>query len=251
MGKNKTGVKDEVAETIRIYLVHKLRFWPLIYLVAAIIIVLASEDQNMKTLSIYSGAAISISFILFCLLGHRIISKKFQIKKYLISLDNTIRFWEERTAFYEDKKGTILNTDSLLIEPWPIISRNMEKILSEAIKIKQSINDQNEGYKESLHLAISLYNYLCSRFHQVGLEAKLYEPLKIIQNNLKNSEERTLAAISFFESCKTEHERLPELANGYKKNLVNLADYEIARCNEEIGHIKNKKNQAVLMLENL
>lgn len=242
-------IKLSMASTTRIYIAAKTLFAPLLAIAIPVPIVFLVNNQAIKTYSLIGGGGLFLAFILFYIFCPKIISKKFQLKKYIAELSGQTDVWEKRIKDYKDRINIIVNQDALSISPFPEISKGMQKVFSESVKLMQNIN---ENFETSTRQVVEQYNNLCLQYVATGEESPLYKSLKTVTETLKKSHnERFAAATAFFESCKVEQKNLPIRAGAYKAKLIDMRLAEIARCEKEIDRIKDKKNQAALMLESL
>jgi len=238
-----------MASMIRIHIAAKTIFAPLLAIVIPVLIVFLVSNQTVKTYSIIGGVALFFAFVLFYLLSPKIISKKFQLKKYITDLGEQADVWKKLAEEHKDKRNIILNKDALSLNSYPEISKGLQKIFSESVKLIQNIGD---SFEISARQAVNQYNHLCIQYIAAGDENPLYESIqKVIETLKKSRDDRFTAATTLLENCKAEQKNLPNRASVYKTKLVEFQQREISQCENEIKKINDKKNQAVLMLENL
>lgn len=242
-------VKREMAANLRLMVIAKTFLTILFVIASPVLIIFLVDDKSVKIYSLITFAAVFFTMVLFYLVCPLIISKKLQLRYYLKDLDEVITAWRKQKEHHISGLTKCLNQEPLTIEPYPEITRIMQKIFSQSVKLMQNVSG---NYEISVKLLIEQYSLLYFQHLDIKHENDLHDLLEKVKESIAKSEnERFQAATKFFEACKAEQKKLPTLAANYKTKRVALYQEQVIACQNEIDRVREKKDQALKMLENL
>ena len=242
-------VNKEMASLLRLRMVAKTSFALLGSIIAPVLMVFIANDEISKVYFLFGAVIVIISFITFYIFSPKIISKKHQLKKYIAELEEEKDVWKKRIESRVSIKAKILNESALLLEPYPEISRNLEKLIIEAGKLVKNTEIEKN---RSLIEIFENYKSLSAGYQQLNQKNELREPLqKVLDLSSQNSNEKFNAVEKFFDNVKNEQKKLPEMASAYKLRILGAYEESIVLYKTEMEKVLAKKNQATLMLKEL